>query len=1337
MSTDSSAVTPQIKAVQEIRFAVVMYGGVSLAIYINGVAQELRRLVRATAAAGGAGDVPLGTPESTEIVYRKLARLLPIERDSAPTKLPADGVPIRTRFVVDILSGTSAGGINALFLAKALVNDRKIDALKNLWISEGDLGKLLNDFAGAGDIAGQPESLLSGGHMYRRLLEALDAMDKPYPASVGSAASPSPNVRELDLYITTTDLHGLTVPLRLADGVVHERRHRKDFHFRYATEGQPQNEFGWDFNPFLAFAARCTSAFPLAFEPMRLCDIDREVEQVSVPRRQARDASSWRSFFDEYLAPDDTTAKKYAGRPFADGGYLDNKPFGYATEALTRRRAEVPVVRMLLYVEPAPEQIGVKDRARGEAPVDALQNVAAALLSLPQYETIREDLERVLARNRLIARVVNFTTGVEEDLCTRYKNEVPHRPSRSDWEKLDLEERIRRKGVSYGGYHRLKVATLTDEVAAAVMKAAGFGPGSDYLLAFRFLVRVWREREYRRYRSADPEDRRATENKFLVQFDVNFRIRRLTFVRDKLDSLGALSDDEIAILRNLLPIYGHEGNNFARSDTDPAEWRRVCAELAQTKWPFAGDAAVQVFRKELRDLRTELTVPLDQLYRLDRMLVGSTREPVGPEDRYRKLVKMLKDAGLPESDVEALEAIRPEHGGLTQVRGILEKPPVPVPVALEKQMRALLADLTMEYDYQQFVNQVHATGWNADQLEALLKPGSEEDRLSRAEDISGKQQDVFPAIAARLCNLIETVTKKASADCEGVLEARADKLPARLARLCIWAYYEFYEDFDLVRFPLLYQEGVGEIAAVDVIRVSPIDAKRETSAPKLAGTTLMNFGAFLRQSWRVNDILWGRLDGAQRLISALLPDDRDREVRETLIDEAHKVILAEDLRPADRTEMYRQFVDALIQAHPGNLTETEAAAAVREFRAKLPSDAHTRVLQTLMDEAGLLKYMREEYEVDRQRDAVTELRLLARAARVTGKVAEGIARKHLPTNPQVAWLTRAGLIFWGLVEVLIPNSYFRLLTTHFFKLMYLFAILLLAGGLLADAATVSRIGLAVLAITAVLHIAVLLAGDAIAGRWPRMNVARDVAVFCALALAMYGAVHLLDHVFGSLSLRSLDAVSVRDVGLVVDGVVLTGLVVLGVAALRRFFPVGLARLAVVGASALSLYSAWKLPQLFFDGLLHSIDVAALSLNQISRGLLPSARGTVNSRESGLVVGGMVVTALTLFSVAARRGFFPARLAISLGILGGVPLAAYGATLLLAQFSGGLPLAPLSAVSAAEAGLVAGGAIMAGLVLTGAAEIRRLGVACGNYFKGKKGGGGSPVKAASQAGARRG
>lgn len=71
---------------QEIRFAVVMYGGASLAIYMNGVAQELLRLVRATAPAveTQASGAESGDPTAalyqavsgSEAVYRKLGRML-------------------------------------------------------------------------------------------------------------------------------------------------------------------------------------------------------------------------------------------------------------------------------------------------------------------------------------------------------------------------------------------------------------------------------------------------------------------------------------------------------------------------------------------------------------------------------------------------------------------------------------------------------------------------------------------------------------------------------------------------------------------------------------------------------------------------------------------------------------------------------------------------------------------------------------------------------------------------------------------------------------------------------------------------------------------------------------------------------------------------------------------------------------------------------------------------------------------------------------------------------------------------------------------------------------
>src|SRR6185436_10447851 len=116
---------------QEVRFALVLYGGASLAIYIHGVTQEFFHLVRSTAVdAQGRlilSDVEL---EGTERVYRKLA--------SSP-----DGT-VRTRLLVEIASGSSAGGINAIFLGKALANGQTLDQVSKLWLDQADAQNLWN-----------------------------------------------------------------------------------------------------------------------------------------------------------------------------------------------------------------------------------------------------------------------------------------------------------------------------------------------------------------------------------------------------------------------------------------------------------------------------------------------------------------------------------------------------------------------------------------------------------------------------------------------------------------------------------------------------------------------------------------------------------------------------------------------------------------------------------------------------------------------------------------------------------------------------------------------------------------------------------------------------------------------------------------------------------------------------------------------------------------------------------------------------------------------------------------------------------------------------------------
>ncbi len=427
----------------EVRFALVLYGGASLAIYIHGVTQEFFHLVRSTAVDAN-GQLIVGDAElsGTERVYRKLASA-------------ADGT-LRTRFLVDIASGTSAGGINAIFLGKAFANGQTLEHVSRLWLDQADVQDLLNHDK-------LPRSLLSSQTMHARLLDALDGMERNGTKRHSLQA-------EMDVFITATDIQGLELPIELADKTVFEKRHKNVFHLRF---GDGENQFAQEQNPFLAFAARATSAFPFAFEPVCL-----------------------------------------KGRAFSDGGCLDNRPFTYAIQALSQRSTDLPAARKLMYVEPSPDTLDEPDRKRPAAPPNFICNTIDALLTLPRDETIREDLQRVIERNRLIERVQEITSHVDEDV-----REFIGRLGGAEYQSRTLADEIRDRGPGYAGYHRLKVRAVTDNLAAML-----FQP--------REAVDAWRQTHYS---ERDPE---RSESTFLLEYDLGYRERRLQYLLRKLTDPG-------------------------------------------------------------------------------------------------------------------------------------------------------------------------------------------------------------------------------------------------------------------------------------------------------------------------------------------------------------------------------------------------------------------------------------------------------------------------------------------------------------------------------------------------------------------------------------------------------------------------------------------------------------------------------------------------------------------------------------------------------------------------------------------------------------------------------
>jgi patatin-related protein len=330
---------------REIRIALVLYGGVSLAVYENGVARSFFDLVK------GNG------------IFELLLNLL-----------DADAV-------VDVASGTSAGGINGLFLAAALESGTDFKQTTKLWRMLGDIGVLMRPISKS-DPA---ESLLQGETYYQQeLIRAFKDLLKENPGY----ESPG----EMDVFITGTDLNGQTKTYWDALGneivdkyhrIVFQLKHRPGRRNLGLDAGDPKSGNVDRQATILASIARITSTFPAAFPPFRLCQIPED-------------------YRNDVCAALKRTGSVKNINALIDGGVLDNKPFGPALNAIFYRMPSKLVDRRLFYVEPDPETITPTFGSNEDSPPNPLGVIAAALTSIPSHQSITEDLELLKEHNARI-----------------------------------------------------------------------------------------------------------------------------------------------------------------------------------------------------------------------------------------------------------------------------------------------------------------------------------------------------------------------------------------------------------------------------------------------------------------------------------------------------------------------------------------------------------------------------------------------------------------------------------------------------------------------------------------------------------------------------------------------------------------------------------------------------------------------------------------------------------------------------------------------------------------------------------------------------------------------
>ncbi len=750
---------------REVRFGLVLYGGVSLAVYINGVVQELYHLIRATAPELDSEDQLLHDENdltSTEHLYRQLGRMY-----GEPTvDVEDNGVPVRTRFIVDIISGSSAGGINGVYFAKALANQQDFGALRQVWIENAGVVDLIDDKktrkARKERLLGKgaPEALFNGDVMYLELLDALDAMggqsDEPTDPN---RSRRSPYVNELDLWITATDLAGTPLPLRLSDKDIAEKSHRFTFHFVFGeavtdqlpaggTVPQPQirNEFVRKMNPMLAFAARATSAYPFAFAPARLSDIER-VRRRGEQRKRGEDPKNpeWAAWFANQRRVQDFD---YENVCFGDGGDMDNKPFGWVIDTLPSRTSSTPASRRLLYVEPDPGDATVPDEA---APRPDVVDSTIAAVSLGRTENIRDDIEALTKLSTARSWISSAIEAVDDEIFATG-------PSLSTQEWVDeVGAALRARGPSHKAYLELRVKVLTTEFARSLVGLPLRAADTPEAAAIGELVRLWVNDTYTT--PYEPVEGQPTWKEFLRDFDIAFRIRRLAFVAGRADRL-----------------------------------HRTPGMLIDNDGAQASDEWIAEARSEARRLKQVL----GQAERFLRLYVPSNRSNT-PQARTE--FRLADDA-----------------------------------VASYRENRERWLD----------------QNW----------PGC---------------HDSLAKVAAGVQKSLDAIFGAAGDPVTAALKDTGGSDPARRVREWIKTYYDRFADFDQVAFPLQTTAGVAsELDPIRVHRISPVDAPSlvdPTEREKVAGARLGHFGGFLDSRWRANDIMWGRLDAAERLITILIPEE--------------------------------------------------------------------------------------------------------------------------------------------------------------------------------------------------------------------------------------------------------------------------------------------------------------------------------------------------------------------------------------------------------------------------------------------------------------------------------